>query len=452
MRRILWGLLEPEEQPPLTLRPPARLWPRLIRRRDLAPESRALRGELGLATEGPVLMSGHQAAIWHAGILAKWFALGALGERGLGATAWVVVDQDDNDGTVVEYPALVQGRLTRARWRLDEAGVMPEAVAMASRPAVGGAAAPREPAPATAEVEAGLRRIGAALVGEFESAAAQIAEAARRMATALGPGPRSMILATALARTREFAELVERMKREPGACIATYNAAASARGLARVRGLAAERGELPLWRLRRGEPRRAVFVGQIGEVPAEELAPRGLLMTGMLRAWACDLFVHGLGGGVYDAVTEEWFRSWLGAELAPVVVASATRRLPLGVGAPTEEAIRAAAWRAHRARHDPALIGDREAGERKRAMVEEIARSRGGARAALFRRMHEMLAGARAAHAPELARLETEAAGLRARREEAAVAGDRAWPFALHEARAMRALAREIEAEIGGKA
>lgn len=449
MRRILWGLIERDEQAPPTLRPEARSWPALIRR-EPPPGARELRAELGLAPEGPVLMSGHQAEIWHAGILAKWFALGALGERGCGATAWVVVDQDDNDGTVVEYPALVKGRLSRARWRLDAARMTPEGAAMASRPAAAGSPPPAGLAPATAEVEAGLGRIAAAVGGGFETAAAQMAEAARRLAEPLGPGPRSVVMATALSRTRAFAEILERMKRDPGACIGAYNSAARARGEARARELALERGELPLWRLRRGEARRPVFAGQIGGIPAEELAPRGLLMTGMLRAWACDLFVHGLGGAVYDAITEEWFGSWLGVELSPAVAASATRRLSLGVGAPTEVAIRDAAWRAHRARHDPGLIGDGAAAERKRAMVEEIARSRGGARGALFRRMHELLAGARAAHAPALARLEEEAAVLRARREEAAVAEDRSWPFALHKPGAMRALAREIEAEIGG--
>ena len=48
-------------------------------------------------------------------------------------------------------------------------------------------------------------------------------------------------------------------------------------------------------------------------------------MTGMARLAACDLFVHGTGGGIYDTITEAWFREWLGVELAPTIAVTRMR-------------------------------------------------------------------------------------------------------------------------------
>ena len=46
-------------------------------------------------------------------------------------------------------------------------------------------------------------------------------------------------------------------------------------------------------------------------MPEGELMPRALLLTLLLRSFACDLFVHGLGGEIYDPAMEAWVAPWV---------------------------------------------------------------------------------------------------------------------------------------------
>ena len=64
------------------------------------------RAALGLPADRPVVMTGHQAGIWHAGIAEK-FVLGAEVARAVGGVlVHVVVDHDRNDASLVAYPAI----------------------------------------------------------------------------------------------------------------------------------------------------------------------------------------------------------------------------------------------------------------------------------------------------------------------------------------------------------
>ena len=55
---------------------------------------REFRRQLGLTTDRPVIMSGHQAELWHAGIAAKALAAPTPPRHDSAAAAWVIVDQD----------------------------------------------------------------------------------------------------------------------------------------------------------------------------------------------------------------------------------------------------------------------------------------------------------------------------------------------------------------------
>jgi hypothetical protein len=105
---------------------------------------------------------------------------------------------------------------------------------------------------------------------------------------------------------------------------------------ARVRPLRVEgaRVELPLWWMpgRVGRARRAVWSDELAALKVDELAPRALAMTALVRKELCDLFIHGTGGGVYDRITDLWLGEWLGGgALAPTAVVTATRHLPFDV-------------------------------------------------------------------------------------------------------------------------
>ncbi len=59
------------------------------------------------------------------------------------------------------------------------------------------------------------------------------------------------------------------------------------------------------------------------------LRPRALLTTMYLRLFVSNLFVHGIGGGKYDQLTNAIIHEYFGIEPPPMCVATATLRLPI---------------------------------------------------------------------------------------------------------------------------
>jgi hypothetical protein len=259
------------------------------------------------------------------------------------------------------------------------------------------------------------------------------------------------LFASRLSSTRTFARLLDMMRADPDRCARTYNDAVAAHPAARLARLqTGDEIELPLWRIdaAASRPRLRASARMVGDVPPTALAPRALLMTAMLRMAGCDLFIHGLGGGIYDHATEQWMREWLGIELAPTAVVTATLLLPLDVNAVSPEEIDRAAWRAHHARHDPAMLGDAAAAAEKARLVQQIRdlKRAGHDAAPAFAQLHHLLDTIRVQHKEGLASLEREANEATARRAEASIAHDRTWPFPLYPPDDLRHLKNEIEA------
>ena len=71
-----------------------------------------------------------------------------------------------------------------------------------------------------------------------------------------------------------------------------------------------------------------------------KLRPRALTLTLYSRLALADLFIHGIGGGKYDEVTDEIIRRYFGVEPPEYAVVSATIRLPLARFAADEQALR----------------------------------------------------------------------------------------------------------------
>ncbi|MBK7406178.1 MAG: hypothetical protein IPJ41_16630 [Phycisphaerales bacterium] len=404
------------------------------------PVGPATRRALRLPTDRAIVMAGHQPGFWHMGILAKWMALETLAAQTGAAQAWVVVDQSPGAGADFDYPASTDGVLRRATLRLGSAEAPP-----AAQPA----AQPTPPTDAAgAGVAGALTRLCGLLAGHADepSLARQLHAAC---CEALGPGPVELF-ASELGQTAAFGSLVRAMRDDPIACVRLYNEAAAAHPASGIRALAAGSGavELPLWEKTatpdRPGPWRTVMSDRLADLPDGQLAPRALPMTGLLRRWACDLFIHGSGGGAtgqdsgYDRVTEAWFGRWLGvdaSDLAPSVVATATMRLAFeGFDPPTTDEIAQARAEAHRAEHDPSLLGDADLGERKRSLAQRMASLPRGSdeRAEVFRQMQALRAGSAQEHAESLRALRELAEALSARAGEAEVAADRTWSFLLH--------------------
>lgn len=413
------------------------------------------------AHANPVIMTGHQAEFWHPGILAKYQAAAEVASqvaaRGRQArVVWLVVDQDSNEPWKIPYPAFADGKLTRAVWTLPFRGGLHAATAFAPdaptcalppiEPPVGHDAihaAVQALRPALPHVAQGLESIAEALHAHQDApnAARQVTAA---LCDLLSPGmrPDSIRFATDLATTPEFAEIVEKIRADPVGCTSSYNAAAMAVPHAHVRPLilAPGRTELPLWRMpsAMGQPRRPVFAEDMASIPIAQLAPRALLMTALVRRSFCNLFIHGTGGGVYDQVTQRWLAAWMpesSQSLAPTAVVTATRYLDFPGPAPASPGeIERARWTAHHARHNPSVVGDDAAQQRKEELLTRLrtARARGESPADAFRALHHFLEKERAAHGPALATLDAAAASAQNDAARAAVVYDRTWSFPLY--------------------
>lgn len=432
---------------PPTLAPPGATWPALIRR--TAPEEALrFRRELGLPVDGPIVMTGHQATFWHPGILAKYLAADACARRAGAHIAWIIVDQDRARRVPIRYPALdKQGRLAARTFDVADRGPLP--------------AVPADAHPLARE---GLAAILAALShhATITPLSDRIVRATRELLGPLITLQPTPISASQLSRTTAFAALLGRLTTDHARAREAYNHAVARHPRARLRPL--EDRELPLWHIRADGTRASATLDLAAQHPVEQLAPKALVLTALLRLHACDLFIHGTGGGTggsaadehhegYDSAMESWFTRWLGpdwrAELAPAVVATATRTLPLLPGdAPTAETIAYARWIAHRARHDPATLGDHTAAQERLGLVRVIQQAATRVeRAAAFRTLHELESGYRARHAAAIQAAQDRAQQLAASTGQALIAADRTWPFALYPSSVLQTLRDQIEQE-----
>jgi len=450
------------DAPRLVFEPPAEQWAaRLLdhARKQPRPDAADFRRELGLATDRPVVMSGHQATIWHAGILAKALAAEAVADATRSQSVWIVVDQDTEVAAELRHPfrrADNSWDVATIRLRSDAGGPPHDNAACtlpARRPPD---VSPRLPGGVPESVGAGVARVLQALARHTDAsnAAHQAALATRDLISDVMPPPR-MVFASALASTSLFRSMVDQMAREPERAVLAYNRAVARRPHAGIAPLKFDDVqavyELPLWGIEPGRARRRIYAHDIGAIDPTSLAPRALLMTGILRWAGCDLFVHGLGGGQYDPITEEWLGEWLGASLAPAVVASADLRLPIQTRTASIEELARARWRLHRARHDPGLLGEPDSAAQKAALVRRIASRREADERPLedYRALHRLLDEVRSRRTEELAMFAEDVRRIELALADAAVAQDRSWSFPLHDPRALAGLRRAIRDAFG---
>ena len=383
----------------------------LVFGRDLAAWRTESRAALGLPTDCFVVMTGHQAGIWHAGIAEK-FVVGArlAAERG-GVLVHVVVDHDMNDASLIAFPSLVAGKLVRLALERSPRGAGPNALRKPVR-----TMRPERAHEVPAEIEPALAAIERAIAAERgrENLAMQMAHAANALLA-----PRARVDHTLAATALASLPFAQAMRADFASMRASYNEAVRGERIAPL-----GEGELPFWRLDRGSMSRAPL---LEHAVAELVAPRALTLTAIARLVLCDVFIHGTGGGRYDQAMERWIAAALGegarGALAPMRVATATRHAPLARFVPpfdagaTPEALRAL-------EQDP--FGDD--GATKRALLAGIAGS-GAEKRTAFVAMRRRIIGARGERAAELEALRARIAANRGAIAAHALATDRTWPF-----------------------
>jgi len=362
-----------------------------VRRDALAAAARYLTG-LGLPApalhEGPLVVTGHQPAFYHPGVWFKNFLTQWLARQVPGLGLNLVVDNDEARKPGLDLPVRRGGEAQRIEVLLGPPlrGLPYEEWRLAD---------PAAPQRFAREVlsrleHRGMREAFAQFARYLEAACrehpdmASFMTAARCRYEALFEVANLELPLSRMCELPGFAHFFAHVLAELPRFRECYNGALEAyRRRRRIRNranplpdLAQGDGwlEAPFWVWRGGEPRRALRVGLAGDdrvlrdgdqeilrLSAEEVSDgrltaerleelrragykvrtRALTTTLFARLVLGDLFIHGVGGGNYDQITDEVIRTFFGVEPPGYAVASATVCLPLArKGASREEVTR----------------------------------------------------------------------------------------------------------------
>jgi hypothetical protein len=334
---------------------------------------RDLRRRLGL--RGPLVVTGHQAEFFHAGVFAKTIAAHNLAAQAGGSPVFLSVDSDLPKTLQVTVPEITSNGLRPVNLAIP--GCDPQ------RPMESQPAAPRREWVGFFVRMAALHEHGgASLVRPFADAwlaggAPQIefcpailrGSAAIEQALDL-PGVHA-VRVSALCAMPEFRAFAAHLIQHAPRLAAAYNEA-QARYRARHRvqsatrpvpplATAGDQTEVPLWVSQPDGPRQRLQVARVGErfelyAGSERIAelsmaelgdppalaqpwsferagwrlrPRALALSTFARLLLADVFIHGIGGARYDEITDDYAREFFGVELAPLCCVSATLHLPL---------------------------------------------------------------------------------------------------------------------------
>jgi hypothetical protein len=397
---------------------------RALARREAVARAREFSSRIGVpvadvADEPAMLVvTGHQPEFYHPGVWIKDFLLQRLADETGAAAIDLVVDTDGFETLEVHSPCLrPEVRVCHAYLAVGTTDgcyrctPVPPAEEIETFCAAGAEHLATLPAPALAHHFArfcGHLRDAATVA----SNAAELVTFARRRYEATAGTDYLELPVSSMAGSRAFLTFVAHIALDARTFVGAYNGSLDAyRERTATRSAAqpfpdlavdGELVELPLWRINGG--RRVVWARTgahpallvEGEVVCEldadpaiaverlvasgiSLAPKALALTMFTRMLVADLFIHGVGGGRYDQVTDEVFRRYLGVEPPPFAVASMTMYLPLGARVVKDEEVEALSMALNRLRHNPDQMLDEVEFETddERARAGALAREKG---------------------------------------------------------------------------
>jgi hypothetical protein len=365
-----------------------------------------------------IVVTGHQPELYHPGIWIKDFLLQRLADETGAAALDLVVDSDGFEAVEVHSPCLKpEVRVCRAYLAVGTTdgcyacAPVPSAHDLEQFCEAGAEHLSTLSAPALGHHFAAFCEALKDAAGDAESLAELVTFARRRYEASAGTDYLELPV-TSMAGSRAFATVLAHMARDAPAFAAAYNAAlADFRDRTGTRNPAqpfpdlrveGDLVELPVWHLADG--RRTVWA-RTGETPALVVdgqalceladcasapdavfasalvpAPKALMLTLFARLFVADFFIHGVGGGRYDQVTDDVIRRYFGVEPPAFAVASMTMYLPLGARIVTDAEVDEASQALNRMRHNPDQSLDQvefdSSGERSRAqrLADEKAR------------------------------------------------------------------------------
>jgi hypothetical protein len=375
-------------------------------RRELLESASAFSARLGTGVQQPrgpsdaIVMTGHQPELFHPGVWAKHFLLQRIAND-LGATAVdVVVDTDGFASIAVTAPCMAPE--VRRCTQYLAIGTKDNCFACTAPPAaddVDQFCRTCDQLLSTLPAPAVRRHFGefCDALGSARVDASNLSElltfARRRYEAPTGTDYLELPI-TDLIRGRSFADFVADMALGARRFSEVYNdELGKYRSLNNTRSTAQPfpnleigetRVELPLWaiedgrrqtvyaqesptgvRLLRGErpivdlPRDGIAAASLLQETHAQIAPKAVALTLFVRVFCCDLFIHGVGGGRYDVVTNGVCRRFYGVEPPSFVVASLTMYLPLGAHNVTDDELAVARKRLNTLAHNPdSLLGE----------------------------------------------------------------------------------------------
>jgi hypothetical protein len=407
-----------------------------------------------------LIATGHQAQLWHPGILAKDIATDLAGERLSAQRLHLTVDQDTNDAWRLEVPYR----------ECDELKVRPVLLAEQKQNVPTGFQPPADPSQLRerlVSLDSPLTAVIAQALGDLppcESLAEQVAVILAKLKQSYA-GNIPLMMVSDLAGLGLYESIVSRMFHDAHRCATAYNQAVAKFPGSGMTPLVVNRElvELPLWAAAWGRPRRRVFVdladakplfvyedGEAIDTGAVKLLPRALLLTAVMRSGFCDLFIHGTGGLVYDQVTEAWWRDWAGEELAPMAGATADVHIDLGAPVADRAELDRAVWRRHHLPHnlDRELGLDNDTVQQKRELITHMDDDRDRVRRReAFKKIHQINDELAGQHTDVLEAAERDLCLAQTGVKNARIARRRDWCFALYPPDSLHALRRTLQGD-----
>jgi hypothetical protein len=432
-----------------------------------------LRNWLGHADDaGPLIATGHQTELYHPGVWVKNALIHLVAERLGGQAYHVAVDTDEPKHLSLRWPGGTPQPLTDSPTAVSWSGLLDSpspAHLTALERSVEHAAAGWDFQPVVARFLASLKRLS---LEDEPKLAPAITNSLHALDWELGLRHHALLFSPT-TWSEPYLVFVHHILARAGDFAADYNAAlASYRRANKVKtsgrpmpdlSASDDECEVPFWLdvLSSGERFRASVV-RMGDRwalrsprsrddiflfdPAADgsdaagklllwlrrndlrLSPRALTLTMLLRLLVADQFVHGIGGGRYDQVTDELISRHFNLEPPRFAVTTATLYFP-GAAGQTRTCMACILQQGHRLKHR--LLGDE-----KHRLVEAIAAAprRSIERSSLFSEMQGKLKAAAASRPPELLRWERLREEAEAREQEERVIFDRELFYAMQPA------------------
>lgn len=313
-----------------------------------------------LACHGPIIVTGHQPELFHPGVWVKNFAACGLARKLGGVALNLIVDTDAVKSTRILVPRLgpplevehlafddspEHSYETHAIRNRDLFASFPERLMQTVHDW------PFEPI--------GLNVWGSA--GDSPQLSDRLSQMRTHCERSWGCENRELAV-SAMSRFSSFREFTRILAQDAERFRNVYNRAIRAYRVShrlRSRNHPAPElvpNELPFWA---GAQRERAFAPI-----SDDIRPRALTLTLYARLILGDFFIHGLGGGKYDAVTDAIIRDFFGIEPPSYQILTATLRLPLprfssSVTGDAPRLLRDLHWNPHRyldavaqARHD----------------------------------------------------------------------------------------------------